>query len=146
MILPDVTVLVRAFRQESPGHEQYATWLSRLVAGGDELGLHDVVLAGALRIVTNPRIYRDPAPAGAAREFLARVRSARRARWLSSGPATWTAFDGLAAADPGVRGNLVPDALLAALALAHRCRLATADRGFARFPGLTWFDPADSDA
>jgi predicted nucleic acid-binding protein len=35
-----------------------------------------------------------------------------------------------------------PDAYLASLALTHRCRLATADRGFARFPGLDWFDPA----
>jgi len=31
---------------------------------------------------------------------------------------------------------------LAALALTHGCRIATADRGFARFPGLDWFDPA----
>jgi hypothetical protein len=36
----------------------------------------------------------------------------------------------------------VPDALLAALAIANRCRLATADRGVARFPALDWFDPA----
>jgi predicted nucleic acid-binding protein len=36
----------------------------------------------------------------------------------------------------------VPDAYLAALAISHGCRLATADRGFARFPGLDHFDPA----
>ena len=39
------------------------------------------------------------------------------------------------------RPNL-PDAWLAALAKAHGCRLATADRGFVRFAGLDWFDPA----
>jgi predicted nucleic acid-binding protein len=42
-----------------------------------------------------------------------------------------------------VRGPLVPDAWLAALALSHGCRLATADRGFARFDGLDWFVPVD---
>lgn len=55
---------------------------------------------------------------------------------------TWSRFGSLLRADDGVAGNLVPDALLASLALAHGCRLATADRGFARYPGLTWFDPA----
>jgi len=43
---------------------------------------------------------------------------------------------------PAISGTLVPDAHLAAVALTHGCRLATADRGFARFPGLDWFDPA----
>jgi uncharacterized protein len=54
----------------------------------------------------------------------------------------WAHFDALARNDPAISGNLVPDALMAALALAHGCRLATADRGFARYPGLAWFDPA----
>ena len=44
--------------------------------------------------------------------------------------------------DGGITGNVVPDAHLAAVALTYGCRLATADRGFARFPGLDWFDPA----
>ncbi len=54
----------------------------------------------------------------------------------------WAAFAGFAAGDDAVRGNLVPDAWLAALAVAHGCRVATADRGFSRFPGLESFDPA----
>jgi predicted nucleic acid-binding protein len=37
--------------------------------------------------------------------------------------------------DGGARGNLVPDAYLAALAIDTGSELATADRGFARFPG-----------
>ena len=141
MILPDVNVLVHAFRRESASHERCAGWLSRVVAGSDELALHDLVLGGVVRIVTNPRIFADPAPTAAAREFLSRVRAARRGRWLSSGPAVWHEFDQLAEGDPGVRGDVVPDAFLAALALAHGARLATADRGFARFPGLDRFDP-----
>ncbi|MGN6200410.1 PIN domain-containing protein [Humibacter sp.] len=40
--------------------------------------------------------------------------------------------------------NLVPDAYFAAMCLAHGARLATADRGFARFAGLDWFDPASA--
>lgn len=40
-------------------------------------------------------------------------------------------------------GDRIPDAWLAALALEHRATLVTADRGFARYPGLPWRDRAD---
>lgn len=142
MILPDVDVLVYAFRKESEHHRRYATWLAELVGGSDELALHDLTLTGTARIATNPRIYAEPAPMPVVVAFLDRLRNARRARWLASGRTAWRHFDELAAADRGVRGNLVPDAFLAALALAHGCRIATADRGFARFPGLVTLDPA----
>ena len=142
MILPDVNVLVYAFRPEAARHEAYARWLSALVAGADELALHDTVLSGFVRVVTNPRVMDDPAPTAAALELVTALRRASRARWVPSGHRSWEAFDRLVADDRGIRGNRVPDAHLAALALTHGCRLATADRGFARYPGLRWFDPA----
>jgi predicted nucleic acid-binding protein len=43
---------------------------------------------------------------------------------------------------PWIKRNLVPDAYSAAGALTNGARIATADRGFARFPGVSWFDPA----
>lgn len=142
MILPDVNVLVHAFRREADRHERYAAWLAELVGGADELALHDNVLAGVARIVTNPRIMAVPAPMSVVLEFLGRLRTARRGRWVPSSGATWDVFARLADADRAVAGNLVPDAHLAAIALAHGCRLATADRGFGRFAGLDYFDPA----
>jgi uncharacterized protein len=42
---------------------------------------------------------------------------------------------------PGVRGNLIPDAHLAALAIEHGLTLCSTDGDFARFPGLAWQDP-----
>jgi predicted nucleic acid-binding protein len=62
VILPDITVLVYAYRREAPDHERYATWLAGLVGGADDLALTDVVLTGVVRIVTHPRIVADPAP------------------------------------------------------------------------------------
>lgn len=140
MILTDVNVLVYAFRREADQHEAYADWLQRLVGGSDELALHDLPLVGMVRIVTSPRIVATPAPLAIALAFVERLRGARRARWLPSGAATWVTLERLAAQDRHLGGNL-PDAHLAALALAYGCRLATADRGFSRFPGLDWFDP-----
>ncbi|MDQ6724845.1 MAG: PIN domain-containing protein [Actinomycetota bacterium] len=131
-----------AFRRESPLHERYAAWLADLLDGSDEIGVTEGALTGFLRIVTNPRIYADPAPARDAVAFVDAVRRARRRRWVVVNDAVWTTFAALVDSDAQVRGNLVPDAWLSALALAHGCRIATADRGFARFDGLDWFDPA----
>lgn len=142
MILPDVNILVYAFRPSTPRHEEHGRWLTALVDGPDELALHEVVVAGLVRVVTNPRIFPRPAPTAAALEFVMWLRDAPGARWIPSGPATWNVFDRLVAEDPGIRGNLVPDAHLAATVIAHGARLATTDRGFARYPGLRFFDPA----
>lgn len=144
IVLPDVNVLVYAFRRESTQHEQYATWLAELLGGADELALTEGTLTGFLRIVTNPRVYADPAPSSEALRFLQVLRSARRHRWVTVTDAVWSTFSAITGGDKQVRGNLVPDAFLAALALGHGCHLATADRGFARFGRLQWFDPAQS--
>ena len=44
-------------------------------------------------------------------------------------------------AQPGVHGNLVPDAHLAALAIEHGLTLCSTDGDFARFRGLNWVNP-----
>jgi len=142
IVLPDVNVLVSAFRRESSLHGVYAAWLTDLLGGADEIGVTESTLTGFLRIVTNPRIYADPAPTSDALAFVDAVRGARRRRWVGVTDAVWATFSALVDSDPQVRGNLVPDAWLAALAVANGCRIATADRGFARFDGLDWFDPA----
>ena len=140
MILPDVNVLVYAFRREAMHHDRYASWLSELLADA-ELALVDTVLLGVVRIVTSPRIVADPAPTPVALQFVDALRAAPRARPLAPTAATWERFAAIARSDDQVRGPLVPDAWLAALALSYGCRLATTDRGFARFAGLDWFVP-----
>ncbi|MGQ0744952.1 MAG: TA system VapC family ribonuclease toxin [Acidimicrobiales bacterium] len=142
IVLPDVNVLVYAFRRESRSHETYRDWLAGIVAGGEELAVEPTSLTGFLRIVTNSRIYADPAPTHVAMTFVDRLRGAARARPLPSTETVWSVFASIAAADSQVRGNLIPDAWLAATAIAHGCRLASADRGFARFANLEFFDPA----
>lgn len=142
MILPDVNVLVFAFRKEAQNHKRYREWLQSIVDGADELALHDISLLGFVRVVTNSRIFENPDTTPIAMGFVTALMSGARVRWLLSGEEHWTAFSALSAKDRQISGRLVPDALLAALAITHGCRLATADRGFARFPGLDWFDPA----
>ena len=145
MILPDVNVLVYAFRREAVDHERYASWLSAALAGS-EVALVESVLLGTIRIVTSPRIVSDPAPTPLALRFVDALRTAPRARQLAPTEATWECLRTIVTRDAHVRGPLVPDAWLAALAISHGCRLATADRGFARFEGLDWFIPVEPGA
>jgi toxin-antitoxin system PIN domain toxin len=140
VIQPDVNVLVYAFRREAERHDEYARWLAD-AAATQEIALAETVLTGFLRIVTHRRIFKDPSPTSVALDFVTALRSAPRARVLTPTSATWARFETIARADVQVRGPLVPDAWLAALALSHGCRLATADRGFARFEGLDYFVP-----
>lgn len=143
MIVPDVNVLVCSFKREARRHDEYAGWLNGVANGGEDLGLVEPVLTGFVRIVTNPRIFDDPAPTVDALAFVDALRGVAPARELPASDASWNRLGPLAAQDRAIRGNLVPDAHLAAIALSHGGRVATADRGFARFPGLQWFDPLD---
>lgn len=68
--------------------------------------------------------------------------------WLAAGP-TWVPEAterhpevlGRLVALPGIRGNLVHDADLAALAIEHGLVLCSTDGDFARFRGLRWQNP-----
>ncbi|KQV06622.1 TA system VapC family ribonuclease toxin [Leifsonia sp. Root112D2] len=144
MILADVNVLVYAFDADAAQHASYAAWLERALAGPEDFALLDTVLSGFVRIVTHPKIMPRPAPTGQAVEFVNALIGAPSARWLPASGALWGTFAQLAADDPALKANLVPDAYLASAAIAHGARFATADRGFARYPGLNWFDPAVS--
>jgi hypothetical protein len=61
---------------------------------------------------------------------------------LAPGARHWTIFDRLCRRT-GAKGNVIPDAYLAALAIESGSEFATADRGFARFPDLRVRHPLD---
>lgn len=135
MLLPDVNVLVYAHRRESPDHDRYAEWLTRLAEGPEPFALSELVASGFVRIVTNSRIWDEATPLETALEFIARLRTRSGVRLLTPGPASWEIFTKLCVASRA-RGKLVADAYHAALAIEHGCELATADGDFSRFPGL----------
>lgn len=141
MILPDVNMLVYAFHGDATDHERHADWLDSVLAGPEPMLLPDVVLTGFLRVVTNRRIFTDPAPAPAALAFVEALRASPAGRGLSPTDAAWRQLARFISNDPYIVGNLVPDAWIAALAVTSGARVATADAGFARFEGLMWFNP-----
>ena len=60
MQMPDVNILVYAHREETPGHERYASWLTALAAGSGPFALSEPVLHGFIRMATNARIFDPP--------------------------------------------------------------------------------------
>ena len=94
-----------------------------------------------LRIVTHPRIYRSPSLLGEAVGFLQVIRASglfRETPWTTRMRERWWSW----CRDLDLRGDDVNDAYLAAAAKEARCPLVSRDRGFARFHGLDWVDPA----
>ena len=141
----DVNVLVYSHRQDSPDHASHRAWLDQARTAREPLGIADIVASGFLRIVTHPRIFQDPTPLDLALEFVDAVRSSPSTIAVGPGDRHWAIFTGLCR-DTAARGNTVPDAYLAAMAIEQGATWVTADRGFARFPGLRVEHPTISGA
>jgi uncharacterized protein len=135
MILPDVNMLVYAHREDIASHSEYERWLLDVVNGNEAFGMVDQALSGFIRVVTHPRIFRTPTPPEIALEFCEHLRSAPNRVEVVPGERHWRIFAGLCR-EAGVRGNLIPDAWVAALAIESGSEWITTDRDYARFPGL----------
>jgi hypothetical protein len=136
----DVNVLVYAHRGEIDLHDQYQSWLEDARTGHEPLGVSTVVLSGFVRVVTHPKVFRDPTPLDVALAFAETLRASPTAIAVEPGPRHWTIFQDLCR-QVEARGNDVPDAYLAALAIEHGATWYSADRSFARFPTLRWRHP-----
>ena len=60
MMLPDVNVLINAFRRDVPQHGVSRAWLAAVVSGDARFGLSTLVLSAVVRIATNPRVFKTP--------------------------------------------------------------------------------------
>jgi uncharacterized protein len=142
MILTDVNVLIYAHREDAPGHVAYRQWLEALINGDQAYGYSDLVLSGFLRVVTHPRVFDPPSDLASALAFARVIRDQPNAVPILAGARHWAIFEGLCKA-ARVKGNLVPDAYLAALAIEWGSEWITTDRDYSRFPGLKWRHPLD---
>lgn len=143
MILVDANLLMYAHVSSFPQHETARTWLDECLAAMPRVGLAWPSLLAFARLVRNPRIFTEPEPI---RDAWHQVET-----WLGAASA-WnpTPQDGhrkilgeCLSVSP-LRGNDVPGAHLAAIAIEHGLRLATSDSGFARFNRLEWFNPLEA--
>ena len=143
MLLFDVNVLVYAHREDSPDHAAFKEYVEREMNGDAAYGLSDLVLSGFLRVVTHTRIFAQPTPVKKALEFISAIREGANCVPVSPGPRHWEIFASFCAS-LHLKGNLIPDAYLAAMAIESGCTWVTTDRDYARFPSLSWRHPLET--
>jgi len=141
VILPDVNVLVHAFRADSPDHETCRSWLDDVVNGEARYGMSPQALSGVIRVTTHPKVFTQPSRLDEALHFCAVLLKQPGCVVIQPGERHWDIFARLCT-DADARGNLVPDAWFAALAIESGCEWITLDRDFARFAGLRWNVPS----
>ncbi len=141
MILPDVNVLIYAFRKEVPQYPICRTWLDGVVLGDERFGLSRLALSAVVRITTNWRAYVNPSSFDDAFGFCEDLLGQPHCQIVEPGERHWEIFKRLCI-ETDTRGPRVTDAWYAALAIEWGCEWITLDRDYARFPGLRWQAPA----
>jgi len=139
-MLLDANLLLFAVHGSSPFHAAARSWLTEQLNGARRVGFPWQSLAAFLRIATHPRAFEHPLDPTTA--------WARVTDWLGAG-AAWIPTPGDRHAEIlgdliaryDIRGNLVPDARIAALALEHGVAVASTDTDFARFTEIRWENP-----
>ncbi|NNM72749.1 type II toxin-antitoxin system VapC family toxin [Enterovirga aerilata] len=140
MVLPDVNVLIYAFRADTPHHDLCRAWLQGIVAAEARFGLSPLALSAVVRITTNRRAFLQPSSVGEAFGFCKDLIEQPHCEVVTPGDRHWAIFEKLCIAT-GTQGPRVSDAWYAALAIEWGCHWITMDRDFARFPGLSWARP-----
>ena len=141
MLAPDVNVLIYAHVEDSTAdHTEYADWLTRLATGPEPFALSVLVLAGFIRVVTNPRVFDPPSTLDHSFAFVASLLERPTARLIGPGPNHLSIFESLCR-ESGANGKLVADAQHAAVAIEHGCTIVSTDADFGRFPRLRWQHP-----
>ena len=103
--------------------------------GQVKIGLSWDTILAFLRVSTTPRIFAEPLDVDAAAAIVSDWLRRPSVSVVSPTERHWEIFSKLLPRSR-VRGSLIMDAHLAALAIEHGATLCTNDRDFARFPGL----------
>jgi toxin-antitoxin system PIN domain toxin len=115
--------------------------LEELVNSNEAFGLSELVCSAFVRVVTHRSVFLRPSPLEEALLFVEDIRSRPNCSILRPAERHWHIFVELCRA-VGARGNLVPDAYHAALAIESGSEWITMDGDYARFPGLRWRRPS----
>jgi toxin-antitoxin system PIN domain toxin len=139
-MLLDANLLLHAVHERATQHEQASAWLTEQLNGARRVGFPWQSINAFLRISTHPRAFQRPLSPSTAWE--------RVIDWLAA-PVSWIPQPGTQygvilgqlISTYEIRGNLIPDGALAALAIEHGVALASSDTDFARFRELLWENP-----
>jgi uncharacterized protein len=139
--LLDANILLYAYDSDSAQHFACRTWLEAVFNAEETLALPWQTLLAFVRIATNPRAVQRPLTASEACGIVDSWLQRPNVVVLDAGERFWEIFQAQMV-EAQVRGPLVTDTALAALALEHGATLCSTDRDFRRFRGLKLLDPS----
>ena len=139
-MIVDANVLLYAVDSKSQFHATARTWLDEAMNGVERVGLPWVSLMAFQRIITHPRVTANPLTPADAWSYITDWLDADQA-WVPTPGSRHRDILGQLLIDGDLRGNLVTDAHLAALAIENGTGICSFDSNFTRFNDLRWIDP-----
>ena len=137
----DVNLLLYASDQSSPQHARAAGFLQSCAAEGQVFCLAWLTLMSYLRMATHPRIFAQPLSHADASRNVEALMALPHCRVIGEQDGFWNTYRDITG-DVPTRGNLVPDAHLAAVLRQNGiATLYTHDRDFRKFAFLEVRDP-----
>lgn len=139
-MLVDANLLLYVVDERAPRHRNALNWFSEALAGDRRVGLPWLSLSAFVRIATNPRALTQALTAAEAWHVVVDWLECENT-WIPSPTERHAAILGDLIVRYDLRGNLVTDAQLAALAIEHGLTVFSADTDFARFREVEWVNP-----
>ncbi len=137
----DVNVLLYASDSGSDCHAKAVAFLQKVATEPEICYLPWPTVMSYLRMATHPQIFAVPLSPAEAQGNIDRLLAMPHVRCVSEAEGFWPLYTQIAQEVPA-RGNLVPDAHIAAILKLHGIRtLYTRDRDFGRFAFLRVIDP-----
>lgn len=142
----DVNILLYASDTGSPHFDRATSFIESCIAQKEVFAVAWPTVMSYLRIATHPAVFDHPLSPDEAMANVEALLSLPHARFLSEDEGFWDVYRAITKEVP-TRGNLVPDAHLAALLRFHGIKiLYTHDRDFLKFPFLDVRDPLGGNA
>jgi hypothetical protein len=137
----DTNILLYSVDEQSPFHASAKKFLLDTLRSGDTLYLPWPVVYSFLRIATHSGIFAHPLSPVEALDNMTQLIEMNTVELLADTPASWNIYS-ILQHECKVRGNIVPDARIAALLEANGIRtLYTNDTDFRTFPFLRPVNP-----
>ena len=142
MIVLDANLLIYSYNTGSSHHAGARAWLESTLSSVEAVGLPWQAVSAFLRVMTNPKLPAERFDLAHAARIVDLWLAHPNVQVLTPGVGYWPLFRRMVI-EGRAAGPRVSDAEIAALTMEYGGVLHTADRDFARFPGLRWRNPLE---
>ena len=140
MIVLDANLLIYSYNTGSSHHAVARAWLENTLSSIEVVGIPWQAVSAFLRVMTNPKLPAERFDLQQAALVVDLWLTHPNVQVLTPGVGYWPLFRRMVI-EGRAAGPRVSDAEIAALTMEYGGVLYTADRDFARFPGLRWTNP-----